>query len=476
MKLSENDIDNLIALVRKAGESIMSIYNSGDYEILRKSDNSPLTEADLSSHEIITAGLQKKFPNVDVVSEEGALPAWEIRRKFKYYWLIDPLDGTKEFLNRNGEFTVNIALIACHKPVFGLVYAPVKKILYYGGHDVTAVKQIDGGPIQKLHVRPLPNENTPVQIVGSRSSRNEAFDSVVESFEKFDLVLIGSSLKLCLVAEGTADLYPRLGPTCHWDTAAAQAVVEAAGGQVVEYESGKPLQYNTQESLLNPNFLVSSKAYCVVDQFKNKYLDKENTAVQRRDVVWQEMGITKETRAHRFKQKPTIIWFTGLSGSGKSTSASSLEQYLFANGYITYLLDGDNVRHGLCSDLKFSDSDRVENIRRVGEIAKLFLDAGMIVLVSFISPFRRDRELVRGLVAPDEFIEVHVNTPMSVCEQRDIKGLYKRARAGDIRNFTGVDSPYEVPKTPELEINTAERDVGEIVQDLISGLRRYSVM
>lgn len=194
------------------------------------------------------------------------------------------------------------------------------------------------------------------------------------------------------------------------------------------------------------------------------------------NVVWHSMDVSKKTRAERFQQKPAIIWFTGLSGSGKSTTANALEKQLFSMGYSTYLLDGDNVRHGLCSDLGFSDRDRVENIRRVGEVAKLMVDAGQIVLVSFISPFRRERQMVRQMVEPGEFFEVYVNTPLTVCEDRDPKGLYKKARAGEIRNFTGIDSPYEAPVNPEIELNTADQNLDSLVSNLLKRLKSYSVI
>ncbi|KAA0019002.1 sulfate adenylyltransferase subunit CysN, partial [Salinicola corii] len=194
------------------------------------------------------------------------------------------------------------------------------------------------------------------------------------------------------------------------------------------------------------------------------------------NIVWHDMAVTKQRRAERNHQKPCIIWFTGLSGAGKSTSANALERQLFGMGYSTYLLDGDNVRHGLCGDLGFSDDQRQENIRRVGEVAKLMVDAGMITLVSFISPFQRDRQLVRDMVDSGEFIEVFVNTSIDVCEQRDPKGLYQKARAGEIADFTGVSSPYEEPAKPEIEIDTSKLSVEETVRDLLQALRKYQVI
>ncbi|WP_251978370.1 adenylyl-sulfate kinase [Salinicola avicenniae] len=194
------------------------------------------------------------------------------------------------------------------------------------------------------------------------------------------------------------------------------------------------------------------------------------------NIVWHEMAVNKRRRAERHRQKPSIVWFTGLSGSGKSSVANALERQLFGMGYSTYLLDGDNLRHGLCRDLGFGAADRRENIRRVGEVARLMVDAGLITLVSFISPFRDDRRLVRGMVEPDEFIEVYVNTPLAICEQRDPKGLYRRARAGDIKEFTGISSPYEAPLQAEAEIDTSVYDLEENVSQLIAALRRYRVI
>jgi len=193
-------------------------------------------------------------------------------------------------------------------------------------------------------------------------------------------------------------------------------------------------------------------------------------------VVWHDMAVTKRRRADRNRQKPSIIWFTGLSGAGKSTVADALERQLFGMGYNTCLLDGDNVRHSLCSDLGFSDGDRQENIRRIGEVAKLMVEAGMLTLVSFISPFRDDRLRVRRMVEAGEFIEVFVNTPLSVCERRDPKGLYRKARRGEIQQFTGISSPYETPESPEIEIDTSACDLEETVRRLITTLRHHQII
>jgi bifunctional enzyme CysN/CysC len=189
------------------------------------------------------------------------------------------------------------------------------------------------------------------------------------------------------------------------------------------------------------------------------------------NVHWQALDVGKQSRSEQKGQKPTVLWFTGLSGSGKSTIANLVERALFAEGRHTYLLDGDNVRHGLNRDLGFTDADRVENIRRVGEAAKLFVDAGLIVLVSFISPFRSERRMARELVGEGEFIEVYVDTPIEVCIERDPKGLYKKAKAGEIKNFTGIDSPYEAPEHAELTIDTTTAEPADLAASIVSYLR-----
>ena len=188
------------------------------------------------------------------------------------------------------------------------------------------------------------------------------------------------------------------------------------------------------------------------------------------NLTWHESVVSKEERAERKGQKPCVIWFTGLSGAGKSTLANALERALFERGHHCYLLDGDNVRQGLNGDLGFTDEDRVENIRRIGEAAKLFVDAGLIVMTAFISPFRAERKLARDIVEADEFIEVHLSTSLEICEERDPKGLYKKARAGEIPHFTGIDSAYEAPEQPELRIDTGANDLRASTEQLLNYL------
>ncbi len=200
------------------------------------------------------------------------------------------------------------------------------------------------------------------------------------------------------------------------------------------------------------------------------------TPVKDENIVWHQHSVDKQFRAGLKKQNPAVLWFTGLSGAGKSTVAGALENRLAELGYHTYLLDGDNVRHGLCSDLGFSEQDRRENIRRIGELAKLMADAGLIVLSAFISPHRAERQLVRDLLPEGEFIEVFVNASLEVCEDRDPKGLYKKARAGEIPNFTGIDSEYQAPANPEIDLPAGEKSVEELVELCLIDLKQRGVI
>jgi 3'(2'), 5'-bisphosphate nucleotidase len=245
-------LESVARLAHTAGERILAIYNS-DFAIAQKDDRSPLTEADLASHHSIVAGLSGLTPGVPILSEESSTLPYAQRSLWQRYWLVDPLDGTKEFIKRNGEFTVNIALIEGGVPVLGVVYVPVSGVSYLACRGCGAAKQEPGREPHPIRVRKVPGG--PVMVVGSRSHRGDSLNRFLDNLGEHEMVGMGSSLKLCLVAEGRADIYPRLGPTSEWDTAAAQCVVEQAGGHVTDTDM-QPLRYNTKDSLLNPFFLV----------------------------------------------------------------------------------------------------------------------------------------------------------------------------------------------------------------------------
>jgi 3'(2'), 5'-bisphosphate nucleotidase len=254
--MNDHDLPELASaaaeIAVRAGAAILDVYGR-EIEVVTKDDDSPLTQADLASHRVITAALAELTPDVPLLSEESAGIEYAERAAWTEYWLIDPLDGTKEFINRNGEFTVNIALIRNHEPVLGVVHVPVTGVTYTGITGQGAWRSDAGADPVPISVRlPCPS---PVTVVGSRSHANPALAGHLEALGDYRLVSMGSSLKFCLLAEGKADFYPRLGPTSEWDTAAAHAVVLAAGGRIVRLD-GEPLRYNCKESLLNPEFLV----------------------------------------------------------------------------------------------------------------------------------------------------------------------------------------------------------------------------
>jgi len=254
---------------RAAGAAILEVYNrEGSIEVRTKDDHSPLTEADLAAHQIIVSELTKFTPDLPILSEESANVSWEKRHSWSKYWLVDPLDGTKEFVKRNGEFTVNIALIENHVPVLGVVFVPVKNILYSGGQGIGAFIEREG-LVKKIAVASMSSDlkndakkdkaKDTIKIVASRSHRGPELDAwinkVEKAFKKVELLSMGSSLKICLVAEGKADIYPRLALTSEWDTAAAQAILEAAGGILTD-TAFKSYRYNHKENILNPFFFA----------------------------------------------------------------------------------------------------------------------------------------------------------------------------------------------------------------------------
>ena len=248
----ERLIESLRAIAERAGDAIMDVYGTA-FEVEHKDDNSPLTAADRASHEIICAGLADLEPRLPLLSEESPPEEVAERLSWRRYWLVDPLDGTKEFVKRNGEFTVNIALIEDHRAILGIVRAPALDLEYVGGTATGAWSRRGDAPARAIATAPAPQ--TGLRIVGSRSHASGALATYLEKVGPHELKPMGSSLKICLVADGQADIYPRFGPTSEWDTAAAQAVLESAGGSMISLD-GQELRYNTKESLLNPHFLA----------------------------------------------------------------------------------------------------------------------------------------------------------------------------------------------------------------------------
>jgi 3'(2'), 5'-bisphosphate nucleotidase len=245
-------LDPLLALAARAADEIMAVYGT-EFAVDVKADDSPLTEADARAHRVLVEGLTALTPDIPVLSEESAAVPWAERQRWRTYWLVDPLDGTKEFVKRNGEFTVNVALVEHGRPIVGVVHVPATGVAYCGAEGVGAYRRRGAGALERIRVQ------RPPRVVASRSHRGEALDAWLAALGPHAIVSVGSSLKFCVVAEGGADLYPRLGPTMEWDTAAGQCVAECAGARVLD-ATGAPLRYNRGESLLNPFFIVVGDA------------------------------------------------------------------------------------------------------------------------------------------------------------------------------------------------------------------------
>jgi len=252
-QLTDDLLDAVAGIAETAGRTILDVYET-DFAVDAKADASPITEADRRAHDVIRAGLAALPGERPILSEEARAVPWEVRRHWRDYWLVDPLDGTKEFIQRNGQFTVNIALVRAGRPLLGVVHVPVSGVTYGGIVGQGAWRRTRGGGKEAIHVQPLGDR--PVRVVGSRSHRGPDLDGYLERLGPHEMVPMGSSLKFCIVAEGNADVYPRLGPTSEWDTAAAEAVLTAAGGRVVASD-GQPIAYNKGPDLLNPWFIAS---------------------------------------------------------------------------------------------------------------------------------------------------------------------------------------------------------------------------
>lgn len=266
MELKKELIHKTIDLSMRAGSAIMKVYNSDDVSYKVKKDSSPLTKADLISNEIILKGLSKISPSLPVLSEENSNIDFIERSKWKRFWLVDPLDGTKEFLKRNGEFTVNIALIENGIPIFGVIHLPAYSKTYWGGKSIGAMSKKDGEKSKKISVSK--RKNIGLKVVSSRSHKNDKLDSYLNNFDSVQNINIGSSLKFCLLAEGKADFYPRLGPTSEWDTAAGEAILKYSGGYLLTIE-GLKMKYNKSESLLNPYFIAASEKSSIQEFLKH---------------------------------------------------------------------------------------------------------------------------------------------------------------------------------------------------------------
>ena len=422
--VSPDALVRLSAIARLAGEAAMEHYHAG-VAVSQKGDQGPVTAADHAAHAVIARALAEWDGSIPVISEEGDIPGVEARRGWPRFWLVDPLDGTKEFIQRNGEFTVNIALIDAGVPVLGVVCAPALDLLYYAGDGLGSWKREGNGAPVRLASRP-PHPGHGLVVAESRSHPSAELEAYLATIKVARRVQAGSSLKFCWVAEGKADIYPRLGPTMEWDVAAGDCVFR---NSAVVGRRASSLVYN-QPELRNQGFVIG--------------LDDAVSA--------------------KGSGRGAVLWFTGLSGSGKSTIARRVVEELERREQAVEYLDGDNIRE-IFPATGFSRQDRDGHIRRVGYLASRLEAHGIVAVVSLVSPYKESRRFVRGLCR--EFIEVYVSTPFAECERRDVKGLYAKARRGEVKQFTGLDDPYEPPPAPELTLDTTTMSVEEGVERVL---------
>ncbi|MGE0554495.1 MAG: 3'(2'),5'-bisphosphate nucleotidase CysQ [Gemmatimonadales bacterium] len=425
--VSPDTLIRLAEIAVEAGRRTLEYYGH-EVDVERKADWSPVTVADRAAHELIVAALAALDPEVPIVSEEGAIPDLATRAAWTRFWLVDPLDGTKEFLNRNGEFTVNIALIERGVPVLGVIYAPALDLLYYAGRGLGSWKRERGGPPARISSRP-PLPGHALRVAESRSHPSKALEDWLATVPVAERVPAGSSLKFCWVAEGRADVYPRLGPTMEWDVAAGDCIFRNSGAHEPRRS---PLVYN-QPELKNDGFVI---------------------------------GLA-DSEVETASAEGRVVWFTGLSGAGKSTIARRVVEELERAGRPVEYLDGDTIRD-IFPATGFSREERDAHVRRVGYLASRLERHGVTVVAALISPYRASRDAVRGLCR--RFVEVHVAAPLDVCEARDVKGLYAKARRGEIRQFTGIDDPYEAPTDAEIELDTGTLSVEAAVARVLEAL------
>jgi 3'(2'), 5'-bisphosphate nucleotidase len=426
--VSPDALVRLTMIAREAGMAAMEHYHAG-VAVAQKGDKGPVTAADHAAHGVIQRALTEWDSSIPVISEEGDIPGYESRKHWDRFWLVDPLDGTKEFIQRNGEFTVNIGLIEQGIPVLGVIYAPALDLMYYAGDGLGAWKRAPGKAPERITSRP-PHPGHALVVAESRSHPSAELEEFLKTVRVGSRVQAGSSLKFCWVAEGKADIYPRLGPTMEWDVAAGDCIFRnsAAVGR-----RSSTLVYN-QPDLRNPGFVI---------------------------------GLDDAVRDVR-SGEGAVLWFTGLSGSGKSTIAARVVEELKRLGRAVEYLDGDNIRD-IFPATGFSRPERDAHIRRVGFLASRLEAHGVIAVTSLVSPYRESRDFVRGLSR--NFREIYISTSYEECERRDVKGLYARARRGEVKNFTGLDDPYEPPVQPELTIDTTRTAVEEAVGRVLALLQ-----
>ena len=403
-----------------------------------KADSSPVTAADLEANRILKETLLGAFPGDGWLSEETADDPRRLERD--RVWIVDPIDGTRELVDGVPEYAVSVALAERGRVVVGVIVNPAKDEIFEAARGQGVF--LNGEPVKANH----PLSGRPVVELSRSDIRKGLYDGAQDVFE---IRPCGSiAYKLARLAAGFSDGVVSITPKNEWDVAAGVLLVEEAGGKVGPIAGGA-FTFNSRDPLLPDLVAGTGEAFELL----------RTTAAH-----LAETSLRESQRAKILGQKGCVVWLTGLSGSGKTTVARALEATLLGEGHLAYVLDGDKVRQGLNRDLGFSPEDRDENIRRIGEVAALFADAGVVAVTSFISPYREGRRRARRAAPGGRFLEVFLDVPLSVCEKRDPKGLYKKARRGEIEQFTGISAPYEKPENPDLVLPTDRLSVSECVE------------
>jgi adenylyl-sulfate kinase len=459
-------------IVEAAGEIIMPLDDGERIVQSSRHDFSPISQNLVVERQMLD-GLYKLTPEIPALSKESARIHNENHERSPYHWLVTVLRNPKLHTENIRDVTLHIALIKLGEPIMGVVHAPAIKVSYWGAKDKGAFKSNSDGTVQSIHAHAsLDQQKWPSSE--SNLFVSAQFDALIANVCIFERDTTRTSLDTSMVAEDSKGFYKRVGLSSGWDIAAAHAVVSAAGGQLVSWNALEQLDYGPGAEINTPIDIAlsipRSGSSTAVGTLKEGIVYERREHTSKAEVIWHHTQVSQTMRAVNLNQRPRCIWLTGLSGSGKSTIANALELQLHKAGRHTYLLDGDNVRQGLNSDLGMSAEDRAENIRRVGEVAKLMVDAGMIVVTAFISPYRADRDKVRALFSNDDFLEVFVDTPLEECERRDVKGLYAKARRGELKEFTGIDSVYERPVDPHVHLLPGEATLQQCVESLVEAL------
>jgi 3'(2'),5'-bisphosphate nucleotidase len=410
--VSPDSMVRLAAIAMDAGKRAMGYYQT--IRIPKQNEAAIATVATRTTRACLLRELREWTPSIPVICADQPFPAAETRRPWDRFWLMDPLDGIQEFVQGGVDFTVNVALIERNVPTLGVVYAPALDLCFYAACSMGSWKRdFVGVPTRIMSAPPQPGKR--LRVVEDRLQSSYAFESHLESIQIKERIPLGSSLKFCWIAEGKADLFATRKPMREWQLAAGDCIFRNSG---FFQERRSPLTYNN-EDLTNPPVVIGN-------------------------CEWEQ----HDPHVHQ----GTVLWFTGLSGAGKSSIATRIVEALKWRGLSVEHLDGDAIRQ-IFPSTGFTRAERETHVRRVGWVASRLERHGVIVVASLISPYKESRSFVRGLCR--RFVEIHVSTPIQECERRDAKGLYAKARAGSISHFTGLDDPYESPVDPEFTIDTS---------------------